>query len=61
MFGFWFIVNILIILYILHSLSTIKYQLRLISKHLNVNEVDGEKISNEEIENILEEEVNHNL
>jgi hypothetical protein len=46
MFWLFFIVNILITLYILHSLSTIKHQLRLISKHLNVNEREGENMSN---------------
>jgi hypothetical protein len=61
MFWLFFIVNILITLYILHSLSTIKHQLRLISKHLNVNEREGENMSNEEIEKILEDDLNLKL
>jgi hypothetical protein len=61
MFWLFFIVNILITLYILHSLSTIKHQLTLISKHLNVNEREGENMSNEEIEKILEDDSNLKL
>ncbi|WML46760.1 hypothetical protein RCG23_14035 [Neobacillus sp. PS3-34] len=55
---FWgivfFILNIAIIFYVIFSLSTIKYQLKLISKHLNVKEEEIEKLSNEEIEKELE-------
>jgi hypothetical protein len=53
----WDIIIILIILYVIYSLSIIKYQLRLISKHLNVKEVEKEKISNEEIEKQLEDDL----
>jgi predicted membrane protein len=56
---FWNIVTILFILYVIYSLSTIKYQLKLISKHLNVKEKESEKISNEEIEKQLEDDLKH--
>jgi hypothetical protein len=61
MFWLFFIINILITLYIISSLSTIKHQLRLISKHLNVTEREGENMSNEEIEKILEDDSNLKL
>ncbi len=47
--------NILFVLYVVYSLSTIKYQLRLISKHLNVKDVEFERVSNEVIEKELED------
>lgn len=47
-------IEILFILYVVYSLSTIKYQLKLISKHLNVKEKKPEKVSNDEIEKDLE-------
>jgi hypothetical protein len=52
---FWSIVALLFISYVVFSLSTIKYQLKLISKHLNVKEAEKEKVSNEEIEKELED------
>ena len=55
---FWIflsIVVILFILYVIYSLSTIKYQLKQISKHLNVNDDEIERVSNEEIEKELED------
>ncbi|QOR64897.1 hypothetical protein IM538_13675 [Cytobacillus suaedae] len=54
----WDIVIILIILYVIYSLSTIKYQLKLITKHLNVKDEKVQKVSNEEIEKELEDELN---
>lgn len=50
----WSIVSILFILYVVYSLSTIKYQLKQISKHLNIKDDETEKVSNEEIEKELE-------
>lgn len=59
MFWFLLIIIILVILYILHSLVTIKHQLQLIIKHLNIKEVEElDEISNEEIEKILEDDLN---
>ncbi len=53
----WVILLLLFMVYVIYSLSTIKYQLKLISKHLKVNEkIETVKISNEEIEKILEDE-----
>jgi cell division protein FtsL len=52
---FWSIVAILFISYVVFSLSTIKYQLNLISKHLNVKVAEKEKVSNGEIEKELED------
>lgn len=40
----------------IYSLSTTKYQLKLIAKHLDVIEKEIDKISNEEIEKELEDE-----
>jgi cell division protein FtsL len=54
---FWGVVAILFIIYIIYSLSTIKYQLSQISKHLNIKDVEDEKLSNEEIEKELEEDL----
>lgn len=54
---FWVIINILITLYILSSLSTIKHQLRVISKHLSIKEEEIEIVSDEEIEKELEDEL----
>jgi cbb3-type cytochrome oxidase subunit 3 len=55
---FWLVLGILIlfILYVIHSLSTIKNQLKQISKHLNVKD-DIERVSNEEIEKELEDNI----
>lgn len=53
----WDIVLILIILYVIYSLSTIKYQLKLITKHLNIKDEKVQKVSNEEIEKELEDEL----
>ncbi|MBN8204063.1 hypothetical protein [Bacillus sp. NTK034] len=52
---FWTIINILIAVYIIYSLSSIKYQLKLISEHLNVNGREIEKVSNDEIERELKD------
>lgn len=51
------IVIILIILYVIFSLSTIKCQLKLIMKHLNVKDEELKKVSNEVIEKELEDEL----
>lgn len=51
------IVIILFILYVIFSLSTIKYQLKLIMKHLNIKDEELKKVSNEEIEKELENEL----
>ncbi len=50
----WFILGFIFAVYVIFSLSTIKYQLRMIVRHLNIN---GElpRVSNEEIERELEE------
>lgn len=55
---FWLVlgISILFILYVIHSLSTIKNQLKQISKHLNVKD-DIERVSNEEIEKELEDNI----
>ncbi|MBE4909797.1 hypothetical protein IMZ08_17320 [Bacillus luteolus] len=53
----WNIVIILIILYVIYSLSTIKYQLKLLTKHLNIKDDKEQKVSNEEIEKELEDEL----
>ncbi|WP_342577276.1 hypothetical protein [Psychrobacillus sp. FSL K6-2843] len=53
----WVILLLLFMVYVIYSLSTIKYQLKLISKHIKVNgKIETVKISNEEIEKILEDE-----
>ncbi len=54
----WVILVILFVLYVIYSLSTIKNQLKLIVKHLDIKEKELEivKISNEEIEKELEDE-----
>ncbi len=54
----WDIVIILIILYVIYSLSTIKYQLKLITKHLKIKEEEIQKVSDDEIEQELEDELN---
>lgn len=48
--------GIVILLYIIFSLSTIKYELKLIKKHLNVQEKEP-YISNDEIEKELENDL----
>jgi hypothetical protein len=50
------ILGILFILYVVFSLSTIKYQLNQIKKHLNVKEQEP-LVSNEEIENELQKDL----
>ncbi|MGG3801633.1 hypothetical protein [Metabacillus fastidiosus] len=50
-----YILGGLLIFYVIFSLSSIKYQLKLISKHLGVKEEEIDKVSNEEIEKELEE------
>jgi hypothetical protein len=50
------ILAILFVLYVVFSLSTIKYQLKLIVKHLGIKEKEIVKISNAEIEKELEDE-----
>lgn len=54
---FWIILEIIFVLYVIYSLSTIKYQLKMIAQHLDVKEKEINKISNEEIEKELEEEL----
>jgi hypothetical protein len=49
----WYIIVILFMLYVVFSLSTIKYQLRRIWKHFNIKDDEIEKVSNEEIEKEL--------
>ncbi|WP_157380219.1 MULTISPECIES: hypothetical protein [Cytobacillus] len=51
----WFLLGILFVIYVIFSLSTIKYQLRLIITHLNINE-EPSKVPDEEIERELEED-----
>lgn len=51
----WFLLGILFVIYVIFSLSTIKYQLRLINTHLNINE-EPSKVPDEEIERELEED-----
>ena len=46
---------VLFMLYVIFSLSTIKYQLKSIVKHLDIKEKEIVKISNEEIEKELED------
>ena len=57
----WIIVIVVIVfmLYVVFSLSTIKYQLKLISSHLHVKEDESKipEVSNEEIEKELEDEL----
>lgn len=54
---FWGIVAIFFMLYVIFSLSTMKYQLKLISKKLNVEDAEEElKVSNAEIEKELEDD-----
>ncbi|WP_047985554.1 hypothetical protein [Ornithinibacillus californiensis] len=51
----FFILNVALIFYVIYSLSAIKYQLKLISKYLDIkDDEEVEKISNEEIEKELE-------
>ncbi|WP_423410558.1 hypothetical protein AABM38_11780 [Heyndrickxia sp. MSNUG] len=50
------IIGILFVLYVISSLSTIKHQLKLIAKHLDVKEKENVKLSNAEIENELDDE-----
>ncbi|MEC2076894.1 hypothetical protein [Metabacillus fastidiosus] len=49
-----YILGGLFIFYVILSISSIKYQLKLISKHLGVKEEEMVKVSNEEIEKELE-------
>ena len=57
----WIIVIVVIVfmLYVVFSLSTIKYQLQLISSHLHVKEDEPKipEVSNEDIEKELEDEL----
>ncbi|WLD93047.1 hypothetical protein [Alkalihalobacillus sp. AL-G] len=50
------ILGVLFILYVIFSLSTIKHKLNLIMEHFNIVEEEETKVSNEEIENELENE-----
>ncbi|MBU8878832.1 hypothetical protein BGM26_07510 [Bacillus sp. FJAT-29790] len=52
---FWSIVAVSFIIYVVFSLSTIKYQLKQISKHLNIKDVGIQRVSDEEIEKELED------
>ncbi|TRM10872.1 hypothetical protein FH966_03575 [Lentibacillus cibarius] len=55
------IILILFIIYVVFSLITIKYQLKLISDHLNIKDNDDkEKVSNEDIEKELENKFSDN-
>lgn len=51
----WSIVAIPIIFYVIYRLSTMSKQLEQIAKHLNIQDDDIVKMSNEEIEKELEE------
>ncbi|MDF2946522.1 MAG: hypothetical protein K0S51_1201 [Bacillales bacterium] len=53
---FWIILGIIFAMYVMYSLSTIKYQLKMIEKHLDIKEKEINRISNEEIEKELEDE-----
>lgn len=49
------IILILFIIYVTYSLASIRYQLKLISEHLNIkDDEEKETVSNEEIEKELE-------
>ena len=55
---FWQIIAILFILFVMYSLSSINYQLKLISKHMGAKDKEMEviaKVSDEEIEEELED------
>ncbi|MFE8697547.1 hypothetical protein ACFYKT_14485 [Cytobacillus sp. FJAT-53684] len=52
---FWSIVAVLFILYVVFSLSTIKYQLKQIQKQLKIKDVGIEKLSDEQMEKELED------
>lgn len=56
----WNILLVLLALYVIYSLSTIKHQLKLITKHLNIKEEKEEivQIGKEDIEKELEDEFN---
>lgn len=51
------LIIIALMVYVIFSLSTIKHQLKLIIKHLNIKDGDIEMVSNEEIEKVLEDEL----
>ncbi|WP_261129464.1 hypothetical protein [Bacillus sp. Marseille-Q3570] len=56
LFGFLlYIVPLLIVLYVLYSLSLIKSKLDSIMKHFEIEEFQEETVSDEEIEKVLEE------
>ncbi|MGP4080879.1 hypothetical protein ACTWQL_13280 [Pseudalkalibacillus sp. R45] len=58
LFGFLlYIVPLLIVLYVLYSLSLIKSKLDSIMKHFEIKEFPEETVSDEEIEKVLEEQV----
>ncbi|OIJ20737.1 hypothetical protein BKP45_08020 [Anaerobacillus alkalidiazotrophicus] len=50
------VLPLLILFYVISSLSTIKYQLNLIIKNLDIKEEVEESIPNEQIEKELEDE-----
>lgn len=50
----WIVLLLLFMIYVVFSLSTIKYQLKLITKHLNVKDEEHQKVSNDVIEKDLE-------
>ena len=52
---FWSSVAVLFILYVVFSLSTIKYQLKQIQKQLKIKDVGIEKLSDEQMEKELED------
>lgn len=55
----WIILLAIFVLYVIYRLSTIQYQLKLITKHLGIQEEKEESIvmSDEQIEEQLEEEL----
>lgn len=66
MLGFFAIIIAIIIIplfmiYVIYRLASIKYQLNLISQHLNIEDDDDkEKVCNEEIEKELENKFSGN-
>lgn len=50
----WIVLLLLFMIYVVFSLSTIKYQLKLITKHLNIKDEEHQKVSNDVIEKDLE-------
>ncbi|WP_408006768.1 hypothetical protein ACJROX_18975 [Pseudalkalibacillus sp. A8] len=58
LFGYvLYLLPLLIILYVLYSLSLIKSKLDMIMKHYEIKEYPEEVVSDEEIEKVLEEQM----